>query len=144
MDPVTGMVVAKMFGKAIDKAVDHLTDDAIDAGQGASGRLVAWVRRKFSGTKELERVEDAPDSRSRVKALGEAIENHLANNKGDSDEISALVTQVQMQQSARNVNGNRILIIGDGSIIDIKTGDRSPVTFGGSSPESRAGRHARD
>ena len=81
MDPISGALVAGMFGAALEKAgeaaVNHLTDDAIDAGQGALGRLVAWVRRKFSGTKELERVEDAPDSPSRVKALGDAIEKSL-------------------------------------------------------------------
>lgn len=62
MDPISGALVAGMFGAALEKAseaaVNHLTDDAIDAGQGALGRLVAWVRRKFSGTKEVSLIEE--------------------------------------------------------------------------------------
>ncbi|MFT3942361.1 MAG: hypothetical protein QM705_00855 [Ancrocorticia sp.] len=149
MDPISGALVAGMFGAALEKAseaaVNHLTDDAIDAGQGALGRLVAWVRRKFSGTKELERVEDAPDSPSRVKALGDAIENQLASNQGDRDEISALVAEVNKQSSSVNVVGDHnIVTAGSNSPVSVRIGNRSPVSFGSSSPTPRPERHARD
>ena len=76
MDPVT---LSAITTGLIVKAVDRAEGDALDAGTGALRRLVDFVHHRLAGDADtaastaLARVEDAPDSPSRVHELEATI-----------------------------------------------------------------------
>ncbi len=115
MDLVTGATVAGMFGAALEKAseaaVKNLTDDAIDAGQSALGRLVAWVKGKFSSAKEVGLLEELVklgyNKDEVVTALGSIIENELHNDTDSRKEISAIVADVELENPELHRNTAR-------------------------------------
>jgi hypothetical protein len=76
VDPVSlGAITTGLIVRAVDRA----EDDALDAGSGALRRLLGFVRDRFSrdgdapASTALARVEDAPDSPSRLRELAAVI-----------------------------------------------------------------------
>ncbi|MGO9788202.1 MAG: hypothetical protein ACLP8S_01380 [Solirubrobacteraceae bacterium] len=76
MDPVSlGAITTGLIVKAVDRA----EDDALDAGSGALRRLLGFLRDRFSrdanasASTALARVQDAPDSPSRLRELAAVI-----------------------------------------------------------------------
>ena len=123
MEPVSltlGAVVAALVAKAADKAADR----AVEGGQGALGRLVSWLRQRFSGDDEpeattaLSHVEDVPDSPSRLTALAEVIDRRAAVDAGFRSELETLVDRAQ-------AGGVDV-----GSIVQTAWGDRNVQSAG--------------
>ena len=125
MDPITGALVAGLVAGALQKAgetaVEHVTDEAIDASQGALGRLVAWVRKRLAGSRELARVEDTPDSAKNIAALGEAIDGELVEDAMAHSELAVLVDQVKAQapQVYQNVVNSSYVIQAKDSTVNV-------------------------
>jgi hypothetical protein len=111
-----GAAVAALIAKALDRAGEK----AVDQGEGAVRRLVELVRGRLSetddeeGTKALERVEDAPDSPSRVEALARLLGERAKDNPELRRELAALVEEAE---------GSGIDV---GGIVQATYGDQSP------------------
>ena len=98
-----GMLAAQVVGSALSSAASS-----------TASALVDWVRERFHGSRELERVEDAPDSPSRVRELGELIETEAANDSQARGELQQLLeslkdaepTVVQQAIGNQNVTAN--------------------------------------
>ena len=88
-------------GGLVAKTLDRAEDDAVDAGEGALRRLVAFVRDRLSGEKDaaagtaLARVEDAPDSPKRVRELAGVIDAAADRDGGFRSELEGLIEQTQ-------------------------------------------------
>lgn len=124
MDPVTGTVVAGLVAVALEKVIEHATEDVLDASQTAVGRLIAWVRRKFQGRPELAALEDAPDSARRTAALGDIIEAELVADPASREEAGALVAGVKTEQPDvyQSVVNSRYVIQANASTVTIHGG----------------------
>lgn len=98
-----GMLAAQVVGSALSSAASS-----------TASALVGWVRERFHGSRELERVEDAPDSPSRVRELGELIETEAAKDSQARGELQQLLeslkdaepTVVQQAIGNQNVTAN--------------------------------------
>jgi hypothetical protein len=95
MDPVTlGVAAAGLIAKFFEGA-------ASKAGEEGSAGLVAWLKDRFkgheAGEQALARVEDAPDSSSRVKALEGVI---VGQAQADPDFLAQLATLLEKAQPA--------------------------------------------
>ncbi len=153
MDLVTGATVAGMFGAALEKAseaaVKNLTDDAIDAGQSALGRLVAWVKGKFSSAKEVglleELVKRGYNKDEVVTALGSIIENELRNDTVSWKEISAIVADVERENPELHRNTARDvsqIANGNGNVQIVNSQVDGGVRSGSHRSATQSGRHA--
>jgi hypothetical protein len=120
MEPVSlsvGLLAAALLSKAAERAGEH----AVDAGAGALTRFAAWVRERVSGhpaATALERVQDAPDSPARVRALGEALDRHVLEAPGFAAELKAQIEQaraagVQVRSIAQSVVGDQNVQVAD-------------------------------
>lgn len=99
MEPVSltlGAIAAALVAKATDKA----TERAVEGGEGALARLVGWLRRRFSDDDQhddahtaLTRLEEVPDSPSRLQALAGVIDGRAEADPGFRAELEALVKQ---------------------------------------------------
>lgn len=96
MEPVTlGVIVAALVAKALDRAEDHVVED----GEGVLRRVIGALRERFSraddqaGKTALERVEDAPDSPTRVRELAILLDERAADDPALRSELQALVKQ---------------------------------------------------
>lgn len=89
MDPVSiwlGMMAAKLMVKATDRAEEQ----TVDAASAALSHFASWLRHKVSGHPSatvLERLEDASDSDSRIRALAEALDERAAADPGFAAEL---------------------------------------------------------
>lgn len=94
-----GLLAAQVVGSALSTAAS-----------GTVSALVEWVRERFQGSRELERVEDAPDSPSRVHELGQLIEAEAAQDTQVRSELQELLESLKdfeptvMQQAIGNQN----------------------------------------
>jgi hypothetical protein len=92
-----GAIVAALVARASDK----VADDAVEAGEGAVSKLVAAVRRRFSRDRDelaaeaLARVEDVPDSPSRVKALADVVDERAQRDDDLRSEFEQLVAEAR-------------------------------------------------
>lgn len=102
VEPVSltlGAVVAALVVKAAEKAGER----AAEGGAGALGRLVDRLRQRFTGdgdaaaTKALERVEDAPDSPSRLQLLTEVVDRRAAADADFRSELETLVHEARAE-----------------------------------------------
>jgi hypothetical protein len=97
IEVMLGAAAAALIAKALDRA----EDEAVDQGEGALRRLVQLVRGRFSaaedtaGSEALEKVEEVPDSKSRIEALERALEAQAAGDPGFRRELGALVQEVE-------------------------------------------------
>lgn len=102
VEPVSltlGAIAAALVAKASDKAAER----AVDEGAGALVRLVGWLRERFAADDATEaiaalaKVEDAPDSPSRVRELAAVLDCRV-DDPDDPDfrvEMQALVDEAQ-------------------------------------------------
>ncbi len=128
VDPVTLGVIAAAF---VVKAAEKAGEKAIDAGAKALGKLGAWLRERFSddkdGVEALKRVEEVPDSPSRVGTLADAINRRAANDESFKNELEALVDEVQaagvntgdVTQTVKNSTGTVQIANTSGSTISV-------------------------
>jgi hypothetical protein len=100
VEPVSlslGAIVAALVAKGVERAAD----DAVEGGEGMLRRLVAALRERFAGAGDepareaLTRVQDAPDSPSRVKALAAVIDQRARDDLELRGELEALVAQAR-------------------------------------------------
>lgn len=99
VEPVSltlGMVVASLVAKAMDIA----TDEAVDGGAGVLHRLVGWLREQLggrddSGKSALARVEDAPDSPSRLRELAAVVDERASADGEFRTGLEALVAEAR-------------------------------------------------
>jgi len=133
MDPVTiglGLVAASLVAKALIRAEDAV----VDAGASAVSRLIAWLKERFSGEDAtvLSRLEEAPDSPAREKALAETIAVHADADLDFAAELEKLLTAVEnaggeVWQASQSATGDQNV-----QIANVK-GARVEVTRGGQS-----------
>ena len=100
MEPVSltlGAIVAALVAKAMDKSAER----AVEGGAGVLGRLLGWLRDRFSGDKDeagaraLARVEDAPDSPSRVRELAGVLDERTGADGEFRAALEALVAEAR-------------------------------------------------
>lgn len=112
-----GSIAAALVRKALDRAGEK----TVDQGEGVLRRLVELVKGRLSeagdeqACRALERVEDAPDSLSRVEALAHVLEERVKVDPEFHRELDALVKEAQ----------------GDG--VDVE--DIVQATYGNQSPQ---------
>ena len=95
MDPVTlGIAAAGLVAKFFESAVSKAAEES-------AGGVVEWLKSRFkghpSGEQALARVEDAPDSSSRVEALSGVIADQA---QVDSDFLAQLAKLLESAQPA--------------------------------------------
>lgn len=93
MDPVTlAVAAAGLIAKFFEGAVSN-------SGEQTAAGLVAWIKDRFkghgAGEQALARVEDAPDSTSRVKALEGVI---VEQAQADPDFLNQLAKLLEKAQ----------------------------------------------
>ena len=98
VDPVSlGAITTGLIVKAVDRA----EDDALDAGSGALRRLLGFLREWFSGDEDapastaLARVEDAPDSPSRLRELAAVIAAPAQRDEEFRTELERLIGEAR-------------------------------------------------
>lgn len=110
-----GAAAAALFVKALDRAGEK----AVDQGEGVLRRLAELVRDRLSGDEEgskaLVRVEDVPDSPSRVEALAQLLNEWTKDDQEFRQELEAMVEEAK---------GSGIDV---GSIAQATYGAQSPV-----------------
>lgn len=120
MEPVSlsvGVIAAALLSKAAERTGEQVAD----AGAGALSRFTAWLRKRVSGhpaETALERVQDAPDSPARVRALGEALDQHALESPNFAAELKAQIEQaraagVEVKSIAQSVVGNQNVQVAD-------------------------------
>jgi hypothetical protein len=100
MEPVSltlGAIAAALVAKAADKTAER----AVEGSAGVLKRFVGWLRERFSadaeqeGAAALARVEDAPDSPSRLRELAEVLDRRAHADAGFGSELKSLVDETQ-------------------------------------------------
>jgi hypothetical protein len=92
-----GVIVAAMVRKAAETAAEQ----AVEGKAGMVGRLAGWLRHRFSDAEHSEestalaRLEDAPDSPSRLRELARVVDGYAAADPGFRAELEALVKEVR-------------------------------------------------
>jgi hypothetical protein len=111
-----GLIAAALIAKALDR-----TEDAVvDAGDSAIKRLFGLIRSRLtngpdlpSGT-TLARLEEAPDSPSRVRALAEAIDELAARDEGFKAELQGAIDEAD--RAGLQINQLTQSALGDANI----------------------------
>jgi hypothetical protein len=100
VEPVSltvGAVVAALVVKAAEKGGEELAEGA----SSVLGRLVGWLRARFSRTADSEassalaKVEDVPDSPSRVKDLATILDSRAEADPEFRAELQRFVDQAR-------------------------------------------------
>jgi hypothetical protein len=127
-----GAAAAALFAKALDRAGEK----AVDQGEGALRRLVELVRGRLSSeekdSKALEKVEDAPDSPSRVEALAQLLDERTKDDRDFRRELKALVEEAEV-----NVGDIAQATYGPQSPVFGVVSGKVDLTFGGESGKDR-------
>ena len=133
VDPVSmtvGAVVAALVTRAAEKAGDNLADGATSS----LGKLVVWLRGKFSGnpgdSMALKQLEEAPDSPARMKALAAAVDARASSDDDFRLQVQRLVAEAEqagvpvqsITQTAWGDGNVQLGSIGSGSSVNIATG----------------------
>jgi hypothetical protein len=137
-----GAIAAALIAKALDRA----EGEALDQGEGALRRLVAAVRKRFSGEDDagsvaLARVEDAPDSKSRIEALAGLLDAEAQRDPEFGRDLSGLVEEakgagVDFKSVVQTAYGDQDPIFNDVRDSDVQ------VNYYGSPPPGRPRRIA--
>jgi hypothetical protein len=100
VEPVSltlGAIVAAM----VRKAAETTAEQAVEGTSGVVGRMVGWLRNRFSdaehseGSVALARLEDAPDSPTRVRELARIVDQYAEADPGLRAELEALVKEAR-------------------------------------------------
>ena len=103
MEPVSltvGALVVALLTKAAEKSGESLAD----AAKAAVGRLVGWLRDRFTqtgdeeGSQALAWAEGAPDSPSRMKDLASVVDRRAATDPEFKSQLQQLVDDAKQQQ----------------------------------------------
>ena len=98
---------------------DALSQGLADAAKAAVGRLVGWLRDRFSqtgdeeGSQALGWAEGAPDSPSRMRDLASVVDRRAATDPEFKSQLQQLVDDAKQQQGlqvgsiARSAIGNQ-------------------------------------
>ena len=133
VEPVSvGLVVAALVTKAAEKGGENLAD----AAKAAVGRLVVWLRDRFSRDQDqpavqaLTAAERYYDSGAARDELAGVIDAKAAADAGFKAEVERLVAQAEQQgvdvkTITQNARGNQISQIAD------VTGSTITTTIGG-------------
>lgn len=126
VDPVTlGVIVTALVAKLLDRAEDKVLDD----GQGVLRRLVRTLRERFSRTDDqpamvaLERVEDAPDSPTRMRELALLLDERAAGDPGFRGELEAFVREAE--RAGVDVDSITQTVWGDQNVVSNETTNSS-------------------
>ena len=131
-----GAIAAVLVAKAADKAAER----AVDSGEGVLLGLVHWVRRRLSEDDQhvartaLAKLEEVPDSPSRLQALAEVIDRRAEADPGFRTELEVLLKQleaagVDVGSIAQTAWGDQNVHIAavEGSSINLSFGQRPPA-----------------
>ncbi len=100
VEPVSltlGAIVAALVAKAVDRAEDRAVED----GEGVLRRVVGLLRERFSSRDDesaataLARLEDAPDSPTRVRELAVAVDRAAEADPALRSGLEALVSEAR-------------------------------------------------
>ena len=100
VEPVS-LTLGTITAALVAKAAEETADRAVEGGAGALGRLVGRLRTRFAaggveeGQSALARVEDAPDSASRVRELATVLDRRADADAGFRAELVALVNEAR-------------------------------------------------
>ena len=103
VEPVSltvGAVVAALLTKAAEKGGENLAD----AAKAAVGRLVGWLRDRFTqtgdeeGSQALAWAEGAPDSASRLRDLASVVDRRAATDPEFKSQVQRLVDDAKQQR----------------------------------------------
>ena len=103
MEPVSltvGALVVALLTKAAEKGGESLADGA----RAAVGRLVGWLRDRFTqtgdeeGSQALAWAEGAPDSASRMRDLASVVDRRAATDPEFKSQLQQLVDDAKQQQ----------------------------------------------
>lgn len=97
MDPIS-LSLGALAASFIAKAVEHAGERSADGASSALGQLVSFLRKRFSdgdAGSALARVEDAPDSPSRLRDLAAVIDEQAVRDEAFRDELGVLVEQAR-------------------------------------------------
>ena len=103
VEPVSltvGALVATLLTKAAEKSGENL----IAAGKAAVGRLVGWLKDRFTQTGDEEEsqaltwAEGAPDSPSRMRDLASVVDRRAATDPEFKSQLQQLVDDAQQQR----------------------------------------------
>ena len=135
VDPVTLSALAVAF---VVKAVEKAGENAGGGLPAAVGKVRDWLRERFSHQDEeasvaLARVEDVPDSPSRLQALAEVIDRRAEADAVFKTELQELIAQAR----ASGVDMGAVSQIAQGiGIVQIAHTSNSTITVnqGGTPP----------
>jgi len=103
VEPVSltvGALVVALLTKAAEKGGENLAD----AAKAAVGRLVGWLRDRFTqtgdeeGSQALAWAEGAPDSASRMRDLASVVDRRAATDPEFKSQLQQLVDDAKQQQ----------------------------------------------
>lgn len=100
------MTLGAIAAGVIAKAQERLTERAVQSGEGVVGRLVAWLRARFTETSDddavraLEHVEHAPDSPSEVQTLAVVLDERATRDVEFEARLGALVEEARRDSVA--------------------------------------------
>ncbi len=100
VEPVS-LTLGTIAAALVTKATEEAAGRAVKSGAGALTSLVNWLRRRFSGADEqqgvtaLARVEEVPDSPSRLKELAEVLDRWAEADPEFHSELRSLVERAQ-------------------------------------------------
>ncbi len=143
VDPVSlGAITTGLIVKAVDRG----EDDALDAGAGALRRLLCFVRNQISrdgnapASAALARVQDAPDSPSRLRELAAMIAALAQDDEEFRSELERLIGEarqagVEVGMVTQTAIGDQNVQIGGAvsSPVSVSYGTPPPAAPGGSS-----------
>ncbi|HVX20992.1 MAG TPA: hypothetical protein VHB02_06575 [Acidimicrobiales bacterium] len=118
MDPVSvGAIVAAMVARSADDTADKVVDGAA----AGLGRLVGWLRQRFSddgdeaGGKAVAAVVEVPDSPSRVAALATLLDQRIDEVEGFGAELEHLVDEAR--SAGVTIGPVNQKVEGDGNVV---------------------------
>jgi hypothetical protein len=140
VEPVSltvGAVVAALVMKAAEKGGEELAEGA----SSVLGRMVNWLRVRFSrkhdeeASAALAKVEDVPDSPSRVKALASVLVRRAEADLEFRAELQRFVEQaenagVEVKSITQSAFGDQNVQVADvhGSSINVSHGGTPPAS----------------
>lgn len=101
VEPVS-LTVGAVIAAMVTKAAETTAEQAVEGKSGVVGRAVGWLRTRFSdaehseGSVALARLEDAPDSPTRMRELARIVDQYAAADPGLRAELEGLVKEARV------------------------------------------------
>lgn len=144
VEPVSltvGAVVATLLTKAAEKSGENLAD----AAKAAVGRLVGWLRARFTqtgdeeGSQALAWAEGAPDSPSRLRDLAAVVDRRAEADPEFKSQVQRLVDDAERQQGLQ-VGSLGVSVSGNHNVTTTGNQDTSVSVSYGTLPPTATGR----